>query len=182
MRPFNRIIIVGLISVFNIQVHSADVDLTPRIELNDYNAAYGDAPWVESESRIPDLPEDDDLVEVSMDTNLSGMTMYVDPESIYIDADDLTTRMWVVIKNNTGAYNGRYEAYRCATKEYKTYAYANPNRAKKIRESRNPRWKEIGHKGAGAYRREFMRSYVCEHSTPVDVADLKRAIIYKIEK
>jgi hypothetical protein len=140
-----------------------EIDLLERFGVqSDYDPNL-EIPWLELETRVSVPPRDEDLVEVRMDNLPPNLTLYADFTNLVVDGRDLVTRTWLVVRSTQGAYNGTYEGIRCATKEYKVYAYANPTRNKPLRVAKFPGWREIR---ANSYREELARDYLCAGTLP----------------
>lgn len=174
-----KLVFAGVaLGLFSLSASAANNDFIKlKSERFEYSEQY-ETPWVETQAEIPDLPDNSVLHQVPVDAALSGMDLFVNPNNIVVDPDDLTVRLWVIIKNDRGAYNGSYQAFRCATGEYKVYAYANPKRKKKVRAARNPQWKIVKRVGMGGYRKELMTHYLCSETTPKSQQDILTAINY----
>jgi len=70
-----------------------------------------------------------------------------------------------------------YEGIRCATQEYKTYAYGNPDN--RFVPAQKPVWRAIRRDGSQRYRYELLRDYFCDQKTalpykrPAIISNLK---------
>jgi hypothetical protein len=135
-----------------------------KFKPNDYDESL-EVPWVEIETQVSKLPQEKNLKELQVDklTSMpSGMRFSMDLENVTVSDKDYVTRTWFVVRSDT-AYNGTYEGIRCATGEYKVYAYANPTRSKPLRIVKMPTWKKIR---ARTYRAEVARDYICDDVRP----------------
>lgn len=143
-----------------------DVDPSARFteQDNGYNEAL-EAPWVEIETRVQGGPKDTDLSEIEIEHLPSAMSLYADLQNLSVDERDHVTRLWLVVRSDSGAYNGSYEGFRCATGEYKVYAYFNPRRSTPLRVIKLPRWRPIRPTG---YRNELAREVLCSGTNPRD--------------
>lgn len=130
---------------------------------SDYNEDL-EVPWVELETDVKALPQEENLVEIPLDTLPPGMTLFADLENLKVDERDLVTRTWLVVRSNQGVDNATYEGIRCATHEYKVYAYANPQRSRPLRVVKFPRWRIIRDNG---YRKELADDSFCDGSRPL---------------
>ncbi len=132
---------------------------------NDYNENLR-TPWIEQEIIINEPPQENDLVEVSLDRLPANIKLFVDIKNLHI-GEDFVTRGWIVAKSSSNAYNGSYEGFRCATQEYKVYAFFNPKRSTPLRLRRSSNWKKIRQ---GSYRAEFMEHIICNRLAvePID--------------
>ena len=140
-----------------------EIDLIERFGVqNDYDPNL-EIPWLELETRVDAPPREEDLKELPMDSLPPNLKLYADFTNLVVDKRDLVTRTWFVVRSSQGAYNGTYEGIRCATKEYKIYAFANPTRNKALRVAKFPSWREIK---ANSYRAELAVDYLCADTLP----------------
>ena len=144
-----------------------------KFKQNEYDESI-EVPWVEIETLVKKLPEDGDLVQLPIDklaTNNPPLELFVDLKNIALSDKDHVARSWFVVRSGQGAYNGTYEGIRCATGEYKVYAYANPTRSKPLRVVKMPKWRKAR---KGSYREEMMRDYFCDYTSPKSQEALSR--------
>jgi hypothetical protein len=129
------------------------------------------AKWQESIVKTPDYPNDDDLIQVSIDSAGSNFEYFIDGKTLDIGNDDVV-RYSVVIKSTGGAKNVMYEGIRCDTQEYRTYAFGTSEG--KFYAARQSEWKRINNNISGpmAYREQFFNNYFCQSELP-----LKRHVI-----
>ena len=136
-----------------------------KFKLNEYDESI-EVPWVEIETSVKKLPDDGNLVQLPIDklaANNPPLELFVDVKNITLSDKDHVARSWFVVRSEQGAYNGTYEGIRCATGEYKVYAYANPARSKPLRVVKMPKWSKAR---KGSYREEMMRDYFCDYTSP----------------
>lgn len=122
-------------------------------------------PWVEIETRVQQGPKESDLTEVEVERLPPGMTLYADLENLTVDERDHVARLWLVVRSSGGVDNGSYEGFRCATGEYKVYAYHNPKRSTPLRRVRLPRWRLIR---PNDYRSDLAQEVLCSDTNPRD--------------
>ena len=122
-------------------------------------------PWVEIETRVQQGPKETDLTELEIERLPPGMTLYADLKNLTVDKRDHVARLWLVVRSSGGVENGSYEGFRCATGEYKVYAYHNPNRSTPLRRVRLPRWRVIR---PTDYRADLAREVLCSDTNPRD--------------
>jgi len=162
-------VLFGLI--LPVQALAVEVDPYEKyLDHSTYNEDL-DVPWVELETQVKQLPRDEDLVEVELARLPPSMKLYIDLENIVIGKDDVT-RVWLVARSSSGAYNATYEGLRCADRTYKVYAYYNPKRSTPLRVIELPAWKDATR--SNNYRSELMEDFVCSGSIaepPSDIAD-----------
>ncbi len=128
-----------------------------------------EVPWVELETKVKQLPEDQDLVQVELASLPPGMQLFIDMKKIEVGGDHVT-RTWLVARSASGAYNASYEGLNCSDRSYKVYAYYNPARSKPLRTVNLPRWKTTS--GSSNYRHELMEDFVCSGPRPEPVNDI----------
>ena len=133
-----------------------------------------EAPWVEDETRVGKGPSDGDLTPLELLHLPPGMRLSADLEHLAVGADHVA-RLWLVVRSGSGAYNGSYEGFRCATGEYKVYAYYNPHRSKPLRRVRLPRWRAIR---PDSYRDELAREVLCSSTRPRDPDQVRARPLY----
>ncbi len=137
---------------------------------DDYNEAL-ETPWVEIETQVKEGPKDADLTPLEILHLPPGMRLYADLKHLKVDKRDYVTRLWLVIRSRAGAYNASYEGIRCATREYKVYAYYNPKRHRNpLRKVRLPRWRAIYKNG---WRAELARDVLCSDTNPRDAQAIR---------
>ncbi len=136
-------------------VYAADPIESERF--NDFNEDLL-VPWIELETIIKNTPQEDDLVEISLNKFPLNMKLYMDFKKLNV-GKDFVIRAWMVAKSNNNAYNGSYEGFRCATQEYKVYAFFNPKRSIPLRVKKDPNWKKVR---SGSYRAELMEHIFCD--------------------
>jgi hypothetical protein len=153
-----------LFLIFSAQLFAVETyDPYAPIE-NGYDPSL-EVPWVEIETQVNQLPQEENLKQLrvdKLDAMPSGMRFSMDLENVTVSDKDYVTRTWFVVRSDN-AYNGTYEGIRCATGEYKVYAYANPTRSKPLRIMKMPTWKKIR---KSTYRAEVARDYICDDVRP----------------
>lgn len=135
-----------------------------------------DIPWIENETEILALPEDDNLREIVVDQLPKGMTLFIDDSRITVGEKDRVIRAWLVVRSAAGAENGTYEGYRCETFEYKVYAHATPRRDPPVTKARRPVWRFADASRQGSYRLELLKDYFCELRGTRSVDAIRTAI------
>ncbi len=133
-------------------------------EQDDYNEAL-EVPWVELEVQVGQGPDRAALVELENRHLPPGMRLFADLEHLSVSDEDHVSRLWLVVRSRQGAENASYEGFRCATGEYKVYAYYNPKRSKPLRPVKLPRWRPIRR---GTWRAELARETLCSDTNPRD--------------
>lgn len=85
---------------------------------------YLDKPWTESAAPPPPEFDTDRLIPVYVGPK-SSLSYGVDPKTLNITLEDRLVRYVMVGRSTSGTLNVTYDAIRCATGEYKTYARYN---------------------------------------------------------
>ena len=117
-----------------------------------------DIPWIENETEVLAVPEEDNLVPIDLDTLPQQLELLIDKSRITVGEEDRVIRLWMWVRSQHGAENGSFEGYRCETGEYKVYAYANPQRSPPVSKAKRPRWLSANSR---TYRAELLRDYFC---------------------
>lgn len=131
--------------------------------------------WKESAVDIPRWPQQDDLLEVSIDRAGFPFRVYTDPQSLTI-GDDGVVRYVLVIVSSSGAWNTSFEGMLCKKGEYRRYAYGSGQQWHRLAGSP---WQRIFADGRDAYRYILYRDYLCDVGGPnPDVSDILRRIRY----
>jgi hypothetical protein len=118
--------------------------------------------WQEQTTEVPPLPDDDGLSPMQVDRLPPGMRAYIDLPTLAV-GEDLVVRYWLVIKGDGGGYNATFEGTRCASGEYRVYAYGYPRRDPPIVDAGGSPWQDTGFP---AYRAEITRDFLCTGTTP----------------
>lgn len=128
-------------------------------------------PWRESEVEFPEFPSEDALRLLELDALESRYNYYLVPGSM-TQGEDKVVRYVIVIETRRGVRNVLFEGVRCATGDFKTYAYAT--RDGTFRAFRTGRWLPLRtntRQGPLSYRLPLARDILC-HADGGGVADL----------
>ncbi len=136
---------------------------------DDYNEAL-EVPWVEMETQVRKGPDEDSLTGLEIEELPPNMHLFADLAHLSVDERDQVSRLWIVIRSGRGAENGTYEGVRCATGEYKVYAYYNPKGSKPLRVVKLPRWRAIR---PNSWRAELAKEVLCSDTSPRDPNDVR---------
>ncbi len=120
-----------------------------------------DIPWIENEAEVLAVPAPDNLAAVDIESMPPGLELLVDRSRITVGEKDRVIRLWLWVRSDQGAENGSFEGFRCETREYKVYAYANPVRSPPVSKAKRPRWLPIKIGGRSGYRGELLKDYFC---------------------
>lgn len=186
--PFTRLpaqrtwLLFTVLVLLSAAARAADVIVDPYYEYRDEvgRGEFGyddsaDIPWIENETEVLAVPKAADLSPVILDRAPEGIEVLVDKTRIDVNPDDRVVRVWLWVRSESGAERGTYEGFRCDTREYKVYAYANPNREPPVSKAKRPRWIAVKGNSRSDYRRELLRDYFCDlrgTRTAGDIRDL----------
>jgi hypothetical protein len=154
-----------LISMSLSALASDGVVIDPALEaLDQDDFDYDDSqeiPWIEFKTKVLAMPKAQDLSPLDLDEMPAGMQLFVDESRIAVNPNDGVVRMWLWVRSKFGAEQGSFEGFRCATREYKVYAYANPTRNPPVTVAKRARWRVAKSGLSGNYRAELQRDYLC---------------------
>ncbi len=160
------------------------VSFSPLLAEDGFESLYQDAPlgdydesldekWEEGKITIPSLPDDDDLIHISIDTHRTSYEHFIDKKSLSVGEDGVV-RYSIVLKSTNGVRNVFYEGIHCAMQEYKVYATASGNKFYPMKQAK---WKHIGH--SHYYRADLYNNYLCDRMS--DMPFKKDEIVRRIE-
>lgn len=136
--------------------------------------AVQDADWKESEAPPPPTFDVGKLVLFEVSPN-SSMVYGVDPASISISRSDSLVRYVVVATSATGVRNVMYEAIRCSTGEFKTYARYLPEGRWQM--AGNPEWRSMFGNMPSRHPLRFAKAGGCDNAAPAtSVTELVRRL------
>lgn len=137
---------------------------------NSFFSNVDDPEWVETEAPPPPAFDTSKLVMFDVSVN-SSLVYGVDPATIRITNSDGLVRYVVVAESKSGAKNVLYEALRCATGEYKTYARFSPDG--KWSAVTNAEWKSMFGNMPSRHPLRLARAGGCENAAvPSSVASM----------
>ena len=132
-------------------------------EPSSFASNVDDPEWVETEAPPPPAFDTSKLVMFDVSIN-SSLAYGVDPATIRISPRDGLVRYVVVAESKTGARNVLYEALRCATGEYKTYArYSSDGTWSLVKDSK---WKSMFGNMPSRHPLRLARAGGCENAAP----------------
>jgi hypothetical protein len=169
-KPLAPLLLLGalLAAGLALPVAAADVRIDPYYDWRDevgrgeydYDESQ-DIPWIESEAEVLAPPRPEDLVPVRIDSLPPGMELLIDRSRVTVGAKDRVVRAWLWTRGRAGPGNGTFEGFRCETREFKVYAYANPRREPQVSLARRPAWQPIKGPKSRSYRMELLEDYFC---------------------
>jgi hypothetical protein len=115
--------------------------------------------WSESDQiKYPEAPREPNLARLDPELIRDRYKYFIDRASVTMGSDRVL-RYTVVIEPPDGARNVFYEGIRCATSEFKTYAYAT--NTGKFRPLAAQKWRKLKTTAPYDYRRLLAERYVC---------------------
>lgn len=132
--------------------------------------AVEDPEWKESEAPPPPAFDMGKLVTFEVSPN-SSLVYGVDPASITISKNDGLVRYVMVASSASGARNVMYEAIRCSTGEFKTYARYSPDGHWTL--VGNPEWRSLFGNLPSRHALRFAQAGACDNAAmPSSVTNL----------
>jgi hypothetical protein len=136
----------------------------------------GDIPWIENETKVLAMPQADDLRTVQIDALPGNLELLIDETRITVDPKDRVVRVWLWVRSDSGAESGTFEGFRCSTREYKVYAYANPRRDPPVRKATRANWLSAKKSRTANYRAELLNHYFCGIRGTRDADEIRSAM------
>lgn len=130
--------------------------------------AIDDPEWKESEAPPPPAFDVGKLVTFEVSPN-SSLVYGVDPASISISRSDSLVRYVMVATSASGARNVMYEAIRCATGEFKTYARYSPEGRWTM--VSNPEWRSLFGTLPSKHALRFAQAGACDNAASATSVD-----------
>jgi len=123
-----------------------------------------DAEWKETDAPPPPAFDVNKLILFDVPTSTS-LVYGVDPATISISKSDSLVRYVVVATSASGVRNVMYEALRCSTGEFKTYARYSPNGKWSL--VGNPQWRSVFDHMPSKHPLRLARAGACDQSAAV---------------
>jgi len=128
-----------------------------------------DPDW--TESAVPTAPAFDMSRLLTFSGAVSSSLVYgIDPASISISRSDGLVRYVLVASNASGARNVMYEAIRCSTGEFKTYARSSPDG--RWTNVSNPEWRSVFGNMPSKHALYLAKAAICDGSAPATSVDI----------
>jgi hypothetical protein len=117
--------------------------------------------WQEIATRLPAVPTEGDLIPfyVSPTTTFS---FAIDANSLTVDSDGVL-RYVLVSRSASGAQSISYEGIRCASGEFKLYAFGHPDGS--WGRSRRDKWQTIVEQTSNRQHAALSKDFFCENKT-----------------
>jgi len=163
------LVVLGLVATGVATTRAADRDSSdpyyrqrPLIDRGEFQYDDSkDVPWREDSSKLPPPPAADaTLSELDLDNLPKAFTAYLDTTTLNVNPNDGVIRYWLVVRAGNSATTS-YEGMNCSSREYKTYAFADPREPNGLRMVRDPKWQLLGFNRSNDYRWEIAESYLC---------------------
>jgi CNP1-like family len=130
--------------------------------------------WKESEAPPPPKFDLNKLLTFEVSPN-SALVFGVDPASVTISQSDGLLRYVMVARGPGGASNVMYEALRCSTGEFKTYARLTPEG--KWQANPNSQWQSVFANVPSKHALRFAKAGACDGAAPaMSVDELTRKL------
>ncbi len=123
-----------------------------------------EANWKESEVPPPPAFNVNKLIAFEVPTSLS-LVYGIDPATVSISKSDSLVRYVVVATSASGARNVMYEALRCSTGEFKTYARYSPSGT--WSSIANPEWRSVFGNMPSKHALRLAKAGACDGAAPV---------------
>jgi len=129
--------------------------------------------WSEGGYALPPYPDDDDLVEFSVDDPGSPFRYFLDAASLSIGEDEVV-RYTVVIRSPSGGNNVSYEGIRCNERLAKVYAYGSGRG--KFHPVPGAKWQPTHGSRAAPHHKDLREFYFCvpNQHIPYEADDILR--------
>jgi hypothetical protein len=114
-------------------------------------------PWKENTGALPNYPDGKQYVAAPIQLAGSNLEMFIDAPSLAV-GDDGVVRYVLSLRSASGSENVFYEGMRCATQEWRSYAYGASSGSWQALESP---WKFIRGAGVERYRMQLFQLYLC---------------------
>lgn len=162
-----------------LQADDSGVDALYRGEVEREGFEYDDSqdiPWIENETEVLAMPRPEDLRHVEIDAFPANLELLIDQSRITVGLKDRVVRVWLWVRSDSGVESGTFEGFRCATREYKVYAYANPQRDPPVRKAKRATWLNAKKSATANYRAELLNDYFCGIRGTRDAEDIRGAM------
>ncbi len=132
-----------------------------------------DQPWQELGGELPAYPQQEQLLELDIDTGVNPFRYYLDPASLTA-GDDRVVRFTSVIVSPSGVWNVTYEGLHCGEKSYRRIAYGAQGQWHTLPDSS---WQPVIGTGTQRYRKVLYDNYICPPAEPNrDAAQILRRL------
>ena len=181
MSGYIRLLLSALIAVWSLQglvVSAQTHEESPmwgKPEFDRPEDTDDPATWKEIMENLPPYPKDADLVEINIPSRGDRFATFIDSRNLQVSEKDRVVRYTVVIRSASGVDNVLAEGIRCATREYREYAYGTGSA---FEPALDRPWRLIGQpSGSFAYRLALSEDYACRYDrNPYSKEDILKHI------
>lgn len=124
---------------------------------------FDEKPWSELESHLPSPPRQENLLSFYVSA-ASSNRFFVDGSSLSTGADGVV-RYTLIVVSPSGARNVSFEGMRCATAEFKRYAFGREDGS--WGRARNVQWTPIQYKDSNRQHHMLFDDFLCPRGFPV---------------
>ena len=150
-------VFLAMVFFASVMTGQAHAQALPQVYANDEE-------WKESEAPPPPAFDAQKLVMFDVPTSLS-LVYGIDPATVSISKSDSLVRYVVVATSSSGARNVIYEALRCSTGEFKTYArYSSDGKWNLVS---SPQWRSVFDNMPSKHPLRLARAGACDQTAPV---------------
>jgi hypothetical protein len=114
--------------------------------------------WQEEGVQLPPYPQDKNLISFKISGPATPTRFYVDGSSLSVGSDKVI-RFALVIRTSEDATTVSYTGLRCATGEWKDYAFGRSNRTWVVDD--NAKWQRIRPVDYNDFQETLMKDYFC---------------------
>lgn len=129
-------------------------------------------PWNELQASLPGVPKEENLVRLDLGPAVRN-AYFVDKPSITPGSDGVV-RYSILVRSAGGASTVNFEGMRCASGEWKLYAFGRPD-GTWVRNKR-ANWAPIKDRELAGYHRELFYHYFCTVDGHGDMQVIQRAL------
>jgi len=129
-------------------------------------------PWNELQASLPGVPREENLVRLDLGPAARN-AYFVDRTSVRPDSDGVV-RYSIVVRSAGGASTVNFEGMRCASGEWKLYAFGRPD-GSWVRNKRAS-WVPVKDRETAGYHRELFYHYFCTVDGHGDMKVIQRAL------
>ncbi|MEO8143353.1 MAG: CNP1-like family protein [Betaproteobacteria bacterium] len=155
-----KLLLSFVLAFFTVTVAAQPV----RDEKTDWEKEQDLRNWKEVELKLPAYPGDKGLIELQVQ-GTNRFRFFVDPESVAVGPDGVV-RYTFVARSPSGYTNVSFEGIRCATAEYKTFAFGNEGKWS----ARDSEWRRIESKSTNSWHYELRVNYFCPDRRGIQTA------------
>lgn len=170
MRRFVSLMgVAGLLAATTV-AHAWDLNYQPKF--TNFEEEVDAKPWEEVVPKLPPPPKAENLREFYVSATAQHKFM-IDLNSISVGEDGVV-RYTLVTQTRTGVRNTGFEGMRCASREWRGYAFANPDGS--WMKSRNSRWFMVEESNLNRYHAALYLEYFCNDRLVQTLPDIRKRL------